>query len=142
MGHKGATRVLGEPNEIIHVTMEICPNCSHILTSPIHTERKTILDIPPPQKVKVTECDLDAYKCSNCGKEVKSEHRDCPREGYIGIYSLKYNLSGPIRRMQKCLKINNDLGLSVKGSNDALIRVGDACKSEYNAIQNRIRRSK
>ena len=31
MGHKGATKVLGEPDEIIHVSMERCPNCSHVL---------------------------------------------------------------------------------------------------------------
>ena len=31
MGHKGATKVLGEPDEIIHVSMERCPNCIHAL---------------------------------------------------------------------------------------------------------------
>ena len=147
-GHKGATRVLGEPDEIIHVSMEICPNFSHALETPIRTEKKTIFDIPPPQKVKVTEYDLDVYRCGNCGREVKSVHRDCPQAGDMGIYllnyitMLKYNLRGPIRRVQEFLKINNDLDLSVKGINDAILRVGDACKNEYIAIQNRIRRSK
>ena len=147
-GHKGATRVLGEPDEIIHVSMEICPNCSHALETPIRTEKKTIFDIPPPQKVKVTEYDLDVYRCGNCGREVKPVHRDCPQTGDMGIYllnyitMLKYNLRGPIRRVQEFLKINNDLDLSVKGINDAILRVGDACKNEYIAIQNRIRRSK
>ncbi|EQD55424.1 transposase IS66, partial [mine drainage metagenome] len=32
--------------------------------------------------------------------------------------------------------------LSVKGINNALLRVGDACRNEYNAMRNRIRRSK
>ena len=147
-GHKGATRIHGEPDKIIHVTVDKCPNCSHSLGTPLRTEKRTIFDIPPPQNVKVTEYDLDVYKCSNCGSEVKSVHRDCPHTGDMGIYllnyitMLKYNLRGPIRRVQEFLKINNDLDLSVKGINDALIRVGDACKSEYTAIQNRIRRSK
>ena len=35
IGHKGATKVLGEPDEIIHVSEEKCPKCSHILGSPI-----------------------------------------------------------------------------------------------------------
>ena len=52
-GHKGAIRVSGKPDEIIHVSMEKCPKCSHPLESPIRMEKKTIFDIPPPQKVKV-----------------------------------------------------------------------------------------
>ena len=67
MGHKGATRVHGEPDEIIHVSVEKCPKCSLALGTPLRTEKKTIFDIPPPQKVKVIEYDLDVYKCKNCG---------------------------------------------------------------------------
>ena len=129
-GHKGATRVLGEPDEIIHVTAEKCPNCSHTLYAPIRTEKRKILDIPPPQKVKVTEYELDVYKCSNCGMEVRAKHKDFPNRGDMGIYllnyitMLKYNLRGPIRRVQEFLLAHNDLDISVKGINDALLRVG------------------
>ena len=58
------------------------------------------------------------------------------RQGDMDIYllnyitMLKYNLRGPIRKVQEFLGANNDLDLSVKGINDALLRVGDACKSE------------
>ncbi|MGC8562570.1 MAG: IS66 family transposase zinc-finger binding domain-containing protein, partial [Thermoplasmata archaeon] len=148
MGHKGATKVLGEPDEIIHVSMDRCPECSHPLGSPIRTEKKTIFDIPPPQKVKVTEYDLDVYRCSNCGIEVISKHRDCPQTGDMGVYllncivMLKYNLRGVIRKVQEFLSVNNDLDLSVKGINDALLRVGDACKSEYMNIRKRIQTSR
>ena len=147
-GHKGATRIHDKPDEIIHVSVEKCPECSHPLGSPIRTEKKTIFDIPPPQKIKITEFDLDVYKCSSCGIEVKAKHIDCPQVGDMGIYllnyitMLKYNLRGVIRKVQEFLKTNNDLNLSVKGINDALLRVGDACRSEYAAIQDRIRRSK
>jgi transposase len=144
-GHKGAIRVSGKPDEIIHVSMEKCPKCSHPLESPIRMEKKTIFDIPPPQKVKVTEYDLDVYKC---GTEVRSKHIDCPQKGDMGIYllnyitMLKYNLRGVIRRVQEFLITNDGLNLSVKGINDALLRVGDACRSEYLARRDRIRRSK
>ena len=147
-GHKGATRVHDTPDEIIHVQADKCPECNHPLDSPIRTEKKTIFDIPPPQKVKVTEFDLDVYKCSNCGIEVKSKHIDGPQTGDMGIYllnyitMLKYNLRGVIRRVQEFLKTNNDLDLSVKGINDALLRVGNACSTEYTRIQERIRLSK
>ncbi|EQD75760.1 transposase IS66, partial [mine drainage metagenome] len=58
------------------------------------------------------------------------------------IMMLKYNLKGVIRKVQEFLRINNDLDLSVKGINNALLRVGDACRNEYIAIHDRIRRSK
>ena len=147
-GHKGATRIHDEPDEIIHVSEEKCPECSHPLGSPVRTEKKTIFDIPPPQKIKITEFDLDVYRCSSCGIEVKAKHIDCPQTGDMGIYllnyitMLKYNLRGVIRRVQEFLVTNNSLNLSVKGINDALLRVGDACRSEYATIQERIRRSK
>jgi transposase len=148
IGHKGATKVLGEPDEIIHVSEEKCPKCSHPLSSPIRTEKKTIFDIPPPQEIKVTEYVLDVYRCVNCGIEVKAKHMDCPQVGDMGIYllnyitMLKYNLRGVIRKVQEFLRTNNNLNLSVKGINDALLRVGDACRNEYIAIQDRIRKSK
>ena len=100
LGHKGATKVLGDPDEVIHVSTETCPECSHPLESPIRMEKKTVFDIPPPQKIKVTEYDLDVYKCSNCGTEVRSKHINCPQTGDMGIYllnyivMLKYNLRG------------------------------------------------
>ena len=145
MGHKDATIVLGEPDEINHVTVERCPECSHARGTSLRTEKWKILGIPPSHKLKVIEYDIDVYKC---GRKVKSVHRDCPQAGDIGIYllkyiiMLKYNLWGPIGRVQEFLMINNNLDLNVKEINDALIRVGDACKSEYYTIQNRVRRSK
>ncbi|MHB1901568.1 MAG: IS66 family transposase zinc-finger binding domain-containing protein, partial [Cuniculiplasma sp.] len=89
-GHKGTTRIHDKPDEIIHVSEDKCPECNHPLDSPIRTEKKTIFDIPPPQKIKITEFDLDVYKCNNCGIEVKSKHMDCPQVGDMGIYLLNY----------------------------------------------------
>ena len=148
LGHTGSTRILDKPNEIIHLTVDTCPKCSHKLGSPIRMEKKTIFDILPPQKVIVTEYDVDVYRCSYCNTEVKAKHRDLPQKGDMGISllnyitMLKYNLRGVIRRVQEFLKTNNDPDLSIKGINDAFMRVGEASKAEYAAIQNRIRVSK
>ena len=148
IGHRGATRVMEHPDEIIHVSMDKCPKCNSSLGSPIKTEKKTILDIPPPQDVKVTEYDLDIYRCNNCGSEVKSRHKDCPQKGDMGIYllnyitMLKYNMRGVIRKVQEFISVNNNLDLSTKGIEDALLRVGEACKVEYDAIGKRISKSK
>ena len=130
-GHKGATRILDNPDKIIHVTAETCPKCHHALKSPLRTEKRMIFDIPPPQKVMVTEFQVDVYKCSTCNTEIKAKHPDMPQKGGMGVYLLKYNLPSVIRRVQEFLKVYNNLDLSIKGIYDALIRVGEACRSEY-----------
>ena len=61
-GHRGAARVMGEPNEIIHVTVESCANCSHALDALIHKEKRKILDILPPRNTMMGEYDLDVWE--------------------------------------------------------------------------------
>ena len=147
-GHKGATRILDNPDKIIHVTAETCPKCHHALGSPIRTKKRMMFDIPPPQKVMVTEFQVDVYKCSACNTEIKAKHPDMPQKGDMGVYllnyitMLKYNLRGVTRRVQEFLIVNNNLDLSIKGINDALLRVGDASRKEYDAIRERISHSK
>jgi transposase len=147
-GHKGATRILDNPDKIMHVTAETCQKCHHPLGSPIRMEKRMMFDIPPPQKVIVTEFQVDVYKCSTCNTEIKAKHPDMPQKGDMGVYllnyitMLKYNLRGVIRRVQEFLIVNNNLDLSIKGINDALLRVGEACRSEYERIQDRIMKSK
>lgn len=58
------------------------------------------------------------------------------------ITMLKYNLRGPIRRLQEFLSANNNLDLITKGINDALLRVGDAYMNDHEQINHGIRRSK
>ncbi len=148
IGHRGATRTLDQPDQVIPVTADTCPKCNHTLGTPIRTEKRTVFDIPPPQKIVVTEYDVDVYRCNNCGSEVKAKHKDLPQKGDMGIYllnyitMLKYNLRGVIRRVQEFLMVNNNLDLSVKGINDALLRVGDASRKEYDAIRDRISHSR
>jgi transposase len=148
-GHTGATRETPEPDETVTVTAERCPECgSTELGEPVRTEKKTIIDIPPPQKVKVTEYLLDVYRCGCCGKEFTARHTDCPQKGTLGIYMLvyitmlKYHLRGVIRKIQDFLITNNSFSISPMGINDALLRVGGACKSEYDATMERIRHAK
>ena len=58
------------------------------------------------------------------------------------ITMLKYNLRGVIRRVQEFLIVINNLDLSIKGINDALLGVGDASMKEYDAIREHISHSK
>lgn len=145
----GATRKMPEHDETVTVTAEKCNECGNTdLGEPVRTENKTTIDILPPQKVKITEFIPDVYRCSCCGKEFTARHTDCPQKGTLGIHMLacitmlKYHLRGPIRKIQEFLAVNNNFSISTMGINNALLRVGDACRSEYDAAMERIRNAK
>ncbi|MDY6986294.1 MAG: transposase [Candidatus Thermoplasmatota archaeon] len=148
-GHRGATRKRREPDEIVHLSTKECPYCHHYgLGKPIRTETKIIEDIPPPGKIKVTQFDMDVYRCPNCGAEVKAKHKDCPQIGDIGIYllvymtMLKYHLRGLLRRVKDFLYYNDSFEISPKGVMDGLLRVGDSCKNGYEDMIRHLRNSR
>jgi len=55
---------------------------------------------------------------------------------------LKFHLRGVLRKIQDFLIHNNDFDISVKGIHDILLRVGDACKNEYDKKLEKIRSAK
>ena len=147
-GHRGATRKRPEPDEVIDVTMDVCPGCDHKLGGPVRTETRVIEDMPPPQVVKVTQYNVDIYECPHCGLEVTAKHPDCPRVGNFGIYllvyitMLKYHLRGVLRKIQDFMSYNHNFDISVKGVHDILLRVGDVCKEEYDRKLAKIRNAR
>lgn len=146
-GHRGATRRVPPPEEVVDVRATRCPNCHQDPGKPVGMETKTIEDIIPPRelKVKVTRYDLHDYKCQSCGHEFSTRHERCPQVGTIGpallvlIAMLKYYLRGPIRRVQDFLRQMCGLDLSTKGVHDVLLRVAEACRGEYERTLGRVR---
>jgi transposase len=148
LGHRGTTKKHRDPDEVIDLTTNFCSYCNHELGEPIKIETKLVEDIPPPKKIKVTQFNIDVYRCPNCGAEVRSKHRDCPQVGDLGIYllvyltMLKYHLRGPLRKVRDFLYYDSAFEISPKGVMDGLLRVGNACKNEYGELIQRIRNSR
>ena len=144
-GHHGATRTVSEPDEIITVTMDQCPRCGSYLGNPVDVESRTIEELPPPPKTRVTRYDLHKYVCPGCGNHITASHRDCPRMGRFGVRLMTHitmmNLRqrGVLRRIQENLQEHHDFPISTKGVHDVLLRVGDACHPEYMHLLQRIR---
>lgn len=144
-GHTGATRETPEPDEVIDVPADRCPRCNHELGEPIGTETHIIEDIPPPRKITVTQYELARYECPHCGHAFTATHEDCPQEGRFGIHVLshitllKFHLRGVIRKVQDSLQYNNAFPISTKGIHDILLRVGRACRNEYQRLQQKVR---
>jgi transposase len=146
-GHRGATRKAPEPSELVDVKALECPECHRPPGEPVGTETSVIEDIAPPREMRVraTRFDLHRYRCQSCGHEFTTVHQDCPRVGVFGpnllvyITMLKYHLRGPIRRVQDFLRQYSEFDISPKGVHDVLLRVGEACRTEYERLLGRVR---
>lgn len=144
-GHHGATRTRPIPDEIIPVTLDQCPRCGSYLGAAVAVKSRTIEELPPPQKIKVTRYDIHHYHCPGCGNEITATHPDCPQVGTIGvrlmtqITTMKHPRREPLRMAQNSLLEQHNFPLSPKGIGDVLLRVGDACVPEYERLLQRVR---
>ncbi len=145
-GHKGATRPTKEPIEIKDVVADHCEKCnSGNIEKQEKCETIVIEDLPPPQKIKTTQYNLWEVKCKDCGHQFISKDPDCPKEGSFGIFllvyivMLKFHLRGVIRKIEDFLLQYNNFEISPKGIHDVLLRVGSACKNDYEEKIKKIR---
>ncbi len=146
-GYEGSTRPTAEPERIVGVTLEECPNCHSILGNPVKIESRIIEEIPVPKPITVTEFRLAHYDCPSCEEHVIARHPDCPTEGRFGpralahITLLKYDDRLPHRKV--CRTLKREFGLEVTPATvlDVTRRVSSALKGEYEGIKKRIRES-
>jgi len=145
-GHKGATRPKKEPDEIKEVIADHCEKCnSSNIEKQEKCETAVIEDLPTPQKIKTTQYNRWEVKCKDCGHKFISKDPDCPKEGNFGIFllvyivMLKFHLRGVIRKIEDYLLQYNNFEISPKGIHDILLRVGNACKNDYEEKIKKIR---
>ena len=148
-GHKGATRPVPEPDEVIDVIAEECESCGSLNIEDLEEIIKKIIEeIPPPKVIKVTQFDRHRVRCQDCGHVFISKHRDCPIEGRFGPYllvymtMLKYQLRGTLRKIEEYLDNHDDFQISPKGILDSINRVGQSCRKEYDQLVQKIRSAK
>lgn len=144
-GHTGMTRVRVEPDELIEVTTECCPDCGAELGDPFREESRIIEEIPEPQPFIVTEYKIAHYTCPCCRKEVVATAAGCPKEGIFGNNTIaqaalqKYEDRLPHRKIRNALKRQYGLDISPATILDLTRRAADAVQSEYEVIMTRIR---
>ena len=148
-GHKGATRPTKEPDDTKEVIADHCEKCDSPNIEKLEKcEISIIEDIPPPQKIKTTQYNRWEVKCQDCGHQFISKHPDCPKTGNFGIFllvyivMLKFHLRGVIRKIQDFVLKYNEFEISTKGIHDILLRVGSACKNDYEDKIQKIRSAK
>ncbi|MDW7726830.1 MAG: IS66 family transposase, partial [Candidatus Methanoperedens sp.] len=138
IGHKGATRPTKEPEDTKEVIADHCEKCNSPNIEKLNTcETSIIEDMPPPQKITTIRYNRWKVKCKDCGHEFMSKHHDCPKTGSFGVFilvyivMLKFFMRGVIRKIQDFVLRYNDFEISPKGIHDILLRVGEACKKDY-----------
>jgi transposase len=148
-GHKGATRTIKEPDVLKEVIADHCEKCNSTNIEKLENcEISIIEDIPPPQKIKTTQYNRWGVKCRDCGHQFISKDPDCPKTGNFGIFllvyvvMLKFHLRGVIRKIQDFVLKYNEFEISPKGIHDILLRVGRACKNDYENKIQKIRSAK
>ena len=145
IGHRGATRQVPEPDEIIQVTADLCPRCGSFLGNPVGVESRTIEELPQKQKIEVIRYDCYSYGCPSCGCEVTAVHPDCPQVGGLGVRLMtqitlvRFQLRGVLQRIQNFLDSCWNFRLSVTAVHDVLLRVGTAFQEPYEQLLWKIR---
>jgi transposase len=137
VGHKGATRPKPEPDRTVEVTALRCECCGSVNLVERGVKKKVVEDIPPPPKIEVIQFNRHRYRCNECGHEFSARDEKCPKEGRFGVgmlvylTMLRFDLRGVLRRVREFAMHANSISISTKGVQDAIFRVGKACKSEY-----------
>ncbi|MBW2632243.1 MAG: IS66 family transposase [Deltaproteobacteria bacterium] len=148
-GHRGATRPTPVPDVTKDVIAGHCEKCGSPNLKVLDSVEKTVIeDVLPPQEIKTIQYNKWKVECLQCGHIFTSKDSNCPQKGNFGINilvyitMLKYHLRGVLRKMQDFLLYKDNFEISVKGINDVLLRVGNACKSEYDLKVEKVRNAK
>ena len=148
-GHRGATRPTPEPDRVVEVTADQCDHCGSTNLEECGVEKQVIEEIPPPPKIEVIQFNRHKYKCRDCGHEFTAKDAECPQKGRFGVnllvylIMLKFSLRGVLLLRIKDFAFRlNTFEITPKGIQDAILRVGAACKTAYSLNIDKIRNVK
>ncbi|RCV65529.1 Transposase [Methanophagales archaeon] len=144
-GHRGATRSTPEPDREVEVTTDQCDLCGSANLEECGVEKQVIEELPPPPKIEVIQFNRHKYKCQDCGHVFIAKDEKCPLKGRFGVdllvylILLKFSLRGVLRRIKDFAFHLNSFDITPKGIQDAIFRVGEACKTAYSANIDKVR---
>ena len=146
-GHPGITREIPKPNRFKELKLKRCPDCGKRLGRPRSIYKKTIIDIPDPQPLKITQFTIPHYFCNGCNKEVIPRDEELPNEGIFGpnlqaeVTLMKYEERLPHRKIADSLTRRYGLQLMPATSLDITRRVADKLQETYDNIKKQVKES-
>ena len=146
-GHPGTTRETPIPNSFKELKLNRCPDCGKGLGRPRSVHKKTIIDIPDPQPLKITQFTLNYYFCNHCNKEVIPRDPELPDEGIFGpniqaeITLMKHEERLPNRKIAEALERRYGLQIVPATVLDIQRRVADKLQGKYEDIKQQVKES-
>ena len=146
-GHPGCRREV--PAHIDHYQkhrLEICPHCQTKVEPGIKAYTRYIEDIPPIRP-EVTEHTIYKHWCSRCGDYVTAPVTDAMENANLSLRLvvlaawLHYAIGISVRNVAKIFNVVCSFPVSPGGLTLAWFRLAELIRSEYDAIQERIRHS-
>ena len=133
---------------MVGVTADQCDHCGSTNLEECGIEKQVIEEIPPPPKIEVIQFNRHKYKFHDCGHEFTAKDAECPQKGrfsmnlLVYLIMLKFSLRGVLRRIKGFASHLNAFEITPKGIQDAILRVGAACKTVYSLNIDKIRKAK
>lgn len=146
-GHKGVTRKRKEPDRVVPVFEDKCPNCGGSNIEEIDVEETIIEEIPEVTEVETIKFVRTKYVCNDCELDFTAEHKECPKEGMFGvnlmvlIVMLRFLPRAVLRRITEMMHHMHSLKITPASVNAVILRVAKAADREYEKLMHRIRLS-
>lgn len=87
-GHEPTWLDVDGIDDVIDVTLRVCPDCGDDLGQATQVTTRLIEEIPEPPPIDTIQYNLHQYSCDGCDSTVEATHSDCPPEGNFGVNVL------------------------------------------------------
>jgi transposase len=149
-GHKGTTRPKPKTPDVIKAPEKkhACEHCGTLLQEPIHVRHHFVEETSNPHPRHVIDFLEFEYRCTSCDTYTSQRHPDCPPEGVFGKNALiqttllKFEQRLPFEKIAQQIKSQFNLPMTAASAFDITRRVSEYLRPEYEAIMERVRRSK
>lgn len=148
-GHPGKTRPKPKPDVVKAAEWRNrCEHCEAPLGEPSYVNHHIVEEISNPSPRHVIDFLEFEWKCMVCGTYTVSRHPDCPPDGWFGKNVLiqttlmKFEYRLPLKKIAEGLERQYELPVTPATVLDITRRVSDWVRPEYEAIRERIRRSR
>jgi transposase len=148
-GHRGKTRPRPKPDVVkMPEQKDKCERCGAPLGEPSYVNHRVVEEISNPSPRHVIDFLEFEWRCKACGTHTVSKHPDCPPDGRFGKNLLvqttlmKFEERLPLQKIVEGLERQYGLTVTAATVLDITRRVSDWLRPEYEATQERIRRSR
>jgi transposase len=149
VGYPGKTRPKPKP-DIVKAPewKDRCERYGAPLGEPSYVNHRVVEEISNPSPRQVIDFLEFEWKCGACKAHTVSKHPDCPPDGRFGKNVLvqttlmKFQERLPLQKVCEALETHHDLLVTPATVMDITRRVSEWLRPEYEAIRERIRRSR